>query len=107
MLEEARGLAESCWKDSETQHIEMNPVLVEAVAKRIAVWMETASGFSNDRDFYRDLVRECGLALGKEAFTADDGSVTEHPLVLKVPGLVRSLVQRVAEFIDGEGREEG
>jgi hypothetical protein len=48
-MPEARAIAAQCWCDEETKHIEMDPVLAEAVARRIAfharneeVWRERA-----------------------------------------------------------------
>jgi hypothetical protein len=70
----------------------MDVVLGEAFAKRIAMWMETAAQFSRNADFYRDLLDECAKHIGPAAYTADDGTVTEDPVRLNIPGLVAKLV---------------
>jgi hypothetical protein len=56
-------------------------------------WHETAAQQARDAEFYRDLIDRCARALGQEAFTADDGSVNDSPIRLKVPELVENLVQ--------------
>ena len=54
-------------------------------------WTETARQFANDVEFWRGLVYECAKHLGPEVFIADDGSVSDSPLALKVPELVAKL----------------
>jgi hypothetical protein len=56
-------------------------------------WHETAAQQARDAEFYRDLIDRCARALGQEAFTADDGSVNDSPIRLKVPELVENLVE--------------
>ena len=92
-IEEARELAAQCWCDEETKDREMDPVLAEAIAKRIADWMETAALYAKNADYYRGLVERCGKALGKEAYTQDDGGVVEDVLCAKVPELVEKRCQ--------------
>lgn len=41
-MEQARMLAAQCWCDEETSGKEMDATLAEAMARRIAAWMETA-----------------------------------------------------------------
>jgi len=38
--------------------------------------------------YYRDLVNDCGIAIGPDAYIADDGRVSEDVLYAKVPDLV-------------------
>jgi hypothetical protein len=51
-------------------------------------WEESAAQFARNTDFYRGLVVRIGEMLGDEARTADDGSVYEDVLCIKVPELV-------------------
>ena len=91
-MEEAMMFAAQCWCDPETEHLIMDPVLAEAVAKRIAVWMETAAQNQRNTDYYRGLVERCGKAIGKAAYTQDDGGITEDVLCAKVPKLVEYMI---------------
>lgn len=100
-MEEARGIAAQCWCDPETEKIVMNPTLAEAVAKRIAFWMETAAQNQRNTDYYRGLVVRCGEALGKKAYIQDDGGVVEDVLCAKIPELVEKLC-RVVGSKEGE-----
>ena len=93
-MPEARALAAQCWCDKETEHKEMDSVLAEAVAIRIATWMDTAAQFARNEEFYRGLLDECAKHLGPEVRVADDGSVMEGPLRLKIPEMVRKLAEK-------------
>jgi hypothetical protein len=42
-MDEARQIAAQCWCDEETQDRVMDTPLAEAMARRIAAWMETAA----------------------------------------------------------------
>ena len=66
----------------------MDTQLAEAVAKRIAAWMDTAAHFSNGLEYYRGLVIRCGEAIGKDAYICDDGTKSVDVLCAKVPELV-------------------
>lgn len=93
-MDEARMIAAQCWCDDETKDRVMDPVLAEAFAKRIATWMHTAATFADGASFYRNLLNSCALNLGPlqhKAFIADDGSLAEDPLRLKIPALVAEL----------------
>lgn len=96
-MDEARITAAQCWCDSETENTEMDAMLAEAFAKRIALWMQTAAQNQRNADYYRGLVFECGESIGKEAFTADDGSISDDVLCAKVPELVAKLVEKPNE----------
>ena len=103
-MEEARGIAATCWCDEETRGIVLNVPLAEAVARRIAAWIDTAMQNQRNTDFYRDLLYQCAANLGPLAtlaYTADDGSVQDSPLALKIPALVAELASRVRTV--GEG----
>jgi hypothetical protein len=93
-MEEARMIAAQCWCDDENKKTEMDAALAESFARRIAAWMDTAAMFSRNADFYRGLVDECAKHLGQEAYTADDGTVYDSPVRLKVPELVAKLMTR-------------
>ena len=84
----AREIAAQCWCDPETSDRVMDPVLAEAVAQRIANWMDTAAQNQRNSDYYRGLIERCGKAIGRLAYIADDGSVSEDVLCAKVPELV-------------------
>ena len=87
-MDEARQIAAQCWCDPETSDRTMDTQLAEAIAKRIAAWMDTAAHFSNGLEYYRGLVIRCGEALGEDAYICDDGSRSEDVLCAKVPELV-------------------
>lgn len=63
--------------------------LEQAIAERNA-WVESAAQFSRNEDYYRGLVQRIGIALGPEAYTADDGSISQDVLCAKVPELVEA-----------------
>lgn len=99
-MDEARQFAAQCWCDDETKDRVMDPVLAEAVARRIATWMDTAAMFSHNADFYRKLLDECAQNLGPlrdKAFIQDDGGICDEPLRLKIPGLVAELAAWAAD----------
>jgi hypothetical protein len=56
-------------------------------------WKDSAAYFDRAQNFYRGLVDRCAVALGQEAFTADDGVTGDSPIRLKVPELVENLVE--------------
>ena len=66
-------------------------MLAEAVARRIAAWMETAAQMARNAEFYCGLLDECAKHLGEAAYTADDGTVMDDPIRLKVPEVVAAL----------------
>lgn len=91
-MDEARQIAAQCWCDDETKDRVMDPTLAEAVAKRIAAWMDTAAQAQRNADYYRGLLERCGNAIGEAAHICDDGSRSEDVLNAKVPELVEALV---------------
>lgn len=93
-MPEARQLAAQCWCDTETQYRVMDTALAEAVAKRIAAWMQSAAEFANSVEYYQGLLDRCGDAIGEPAFTCDDGSKSEDVLRAKIPELVQALVNK-------------
>ncbi len=87
-IEEARQMAAQCWCDSEMEQTEMDATLCEAVAKRIAIWMETAAQNQRNADYYRELLVRCGKAIGDQAYIADDGTRMNDVLCAKIPEIV-------------------
>lgn len=87
-IEEARQIAAQCWCDPETENKVMDTTLCEAVAKRIAIWMETAAQNQRNTDYYRDLLVKCGEAIGDRAYIADDGTRMDDVLCAKIPEIV-------------------
>lgn len=62
------------------------------VPKSTVAWYDTSLQYARDMEFYRGLVTEIGEMFGDEAKTADDGSLQDSVLALKVPRLVRALL---------------
>lgn len=59
-------------------------------------WYDTAAEMSRNAEFYRGIVIQIGEMFGPAARTADDGTVTEDVLALKVSELVASLLAPTA-----------
>ena len=53
-------------------------------------WVNTAAMHHRNETYYRGLLTEIAEMIGQEAYTADDGSVYDTPLCIKVPELVRA-----------------
>jgi hypothetical protein len=53
-MPEARQMAAQCWCDEDTKHTEMDGVLAEAVARRIAAWMETGAFHARNEAYWRE-----------------------------------------------------
>jgi len=87
-MEEARQIAAQCWCDEETQDREMDVALAEAVAKRIAAWIETAAQNQRNTDYYRGLLEKCGKEIGDRAYTSDDGVRGPDVLCAKIPEII-------------------
>jgi len=76
-------------------------------------WAAKAKRLEDERDnweatteYYRDLLAQCGQAIGREAYTADDGTMQRDVLVAKVPGLVRDLCAQRTTWIRQQINEE-
>ena len=52
-MPEARAAAAQCWCDAETSDRVMDATLAEAVARRIAAWMDTAAFHGRNEDYWR------------------------------------------------------
>lgn len=92
-MPEARQIAAQCWCDESTKDRIMDVDLCEAVAKRIAIWMDTAAQAHRGIDYYRGLVVRCGKALGDDARKCDDGSMSDEILCAKVPELMEFMTR--------------
>ena len=93
-MDEARQIAGQCWCDEETSNIEMDVVLAEVFARRLAVVLSISAQQFRNVDFWKGLLYECVDAMGdfgKEVYIQDDGGVVDTPLALKVPEAVRKL----------------
>ena len=99
-MDEARQCAAQCWTDDQTSSIEMDVRLAEAVAVRIAGWMDEAARYAKDMEFYRGLLMECVSYLGPNVFVSDDGSIQDEPLLLKVPEMVRAIAPKWPDVSD-------
>lgn len=91
--EEALAIAAACWTDKETEKIAMNEALAKAFAKRIEFWIDAAAQNERNTQFYRDLLDECAKAIGKEAYTNDDGEIMQDPVRIKIPELVKKMIK--------------
>lgn len=85
--------------DLTTDKDELNEHISRLVSQRDN-WKDTAAQHLRNEQYYRNLLIQCGEAIGKEAYTADDGSVSEDVLVAKVPELVKGLVDKREETAD-------
>lgn len=65
----------------------------DALASREG-WESVARDMAKNCDFWHGIVLQVGEMFGVEAKTADDGSIMEDVLALKVPELVRALLDR-------------
>lgn len=77
---------------------------IEALRRERDAWQETANFHAGNEAFYRNIVCGIGAMFGKAAYTADDGTVMQDVLALKVPELVKELVYvawQTANHFDG------
>ena len=88
-MNEAREYAAQCWCDPETSDRVVDPILAEAVAKRIAAWMDTAAQYARNVDYYQGLLDQIATVFGQEAYINDDGTIQDSPLRAKMPELVK------------------
>lgn len=56
-MPEARAQAAQCWCDEETKDREMDVVLAEAIARRIAAWMDTAAMYGRNAAYWEGRAR--------------------------------------------------
>ena len=72
-------------------------VTAEKLAYCVAAWMADQCQQLDNAAYYRGLLVECGIAIGPDAITCDDGSKVEEVLVAKIPELVRAIVKNSKE----------
>jgi len=81
---------------------------IEAVERERDNWQETAAQHCRNEEFWRGLVHQTGAHFGPAAYTADDGSVGDRVLGLKVPELAQAAVaerdalEARVGFLEGE-----
>lgn len=90
-LELAHEIAGQVWCTEGNAHKEMDPVLADAFAVRLAFWIETAAQNQENTEYYQGLLDQCANHIGQAAFTQDDGGISESPLRAKIPELVKAL----------------
>jgi hypothetical protein len=108
-IESAREVAAQCWCDPETSHLVMDPILAEAIAWRIAVWMDTAAQHCHNESFYRDLLNQCAANLGPvqpKVFLQDDGGIVDEPLRVKLPELVKELARMSSKYLESQSAQK-
>ena len=96
--EEAKAAAAQVWCSPKTSHIVMDVELCKEFARVLDLWLEIAHQYARNEEFYRGLIDQCAEYIGEEAYTADDGTIHESPVRLKVPELVKQLVDDSAFF---------
>lgn len=62
-------------------------------------WEQTAIEWMENAQFYRNLLDEVAQHLGSDVFVADDGSVMDEPVRLKIPELVAAMAEREARMM--------
>lgn len=61
-------------------------------------WKETARHESSGSNFWQGLVQQTGQMLGPDVYVCDDGTISSTVLGLKVPELVKKLVDENKQF---------
>jgi len=70
------------------------PTTIEEAIQQRNNWIESAALFSRNEEFYRGILDKIAREIGVEAFIADDGTVNESPIRLKLPELVKKIFKR-------------
>lgn len=65
---------------------------VERLTRERQGWVDTAAEFARNMEYYQGLVDRIGRAIGREAYIADDGSVSQDVLRAKVPEIVERVL---------------
>ena len=98
------GLIDSLLTDSmEESTRPLTPPARDAMLSEEA-WKRTAEHAQRSADYYRELIVRIGEMFGREALTADDGTVGDSVLCAKVPGLVLKRLQageRLYDSVEG------
>lgn len=96
--EELQKLNAMCDSRHEFHHFEIrNDQLKQLVtlALQCQGWQEIAKQHCSNEQFYRELLDQTAAHLGPEVFIADDGSKMDEPIRLKIPELVKRLVDEM------------
>lgn len=91
----ATEIVTQCWCEEETKDMEMNVILGEVFARKLAHWIEFAAQNQRNTEYYRGLLIKCGNIIGDEAYISDDGSVQDEVLCAKIPELVEKLIKSI------------
>jgi hypothetical protein len=71
-MDEARAMAAQCWCDDETEHIVMDTTLAEAIAWRIAAWMQTGALHASNETYWRKRAEEAEAELSSIKASQDE-----------------------------------
>lgn len=94
----ASEIAAQCWGDPRTSDKDMDIVLGEVFAEKLAGWIDIAAQNQRNTDYYRGLLVKCGELIGIEAYTQDDGGVVDDVLCAKIPELVEKLCSQINQI---------
>jgi hypothetical protein len=86
--EESLMIASQIWCDEKNSGKILDYDLTISIAGRIESWMKVAAEYSNNCDFYRNLLIKCVENLGPfkdKVYICDDGSRSEDILFLNIP----------------------
>lgn len=72
-MPEARAQAAQCWCDDKTKGREMDVELAEAVAQKIASWMDTAAMYARNAAYWE------GRARASETANHEDADAPSNP----------------------------
>lgn len=92
-MDEARKIAEQCWDAPYTKGKVKDYDLVEAIAEKIAIWMNTSVQADKNAEYYKMLLGQVGMAIGEPVYTRDDGTVGNSILYAKLPEAVKKRVE--------------
>ena len=71
---------------------------VERLRNESSDWQETAKTYAANTEYYRGLLVDIGMTIGREAYISDDGVVHNEPLVAKVPELVVEMKDQLSNI---------
>lgn len=70
---------------------------IERLTRERQGWVDTAAELARNMEYYRGLMDRIGRAIGREAYTADDGSVSQDVLRAKVPEIIERVLSERAQ----------
>ena len=96
--EQVLGCVAHGWKEPETSHQEYDHQLAINISRQVRHeingWYDSAAMFHNNERYYRRLLEEIAGIVGVEAFTANDGTVYDNALCIKLPEIIRRLLSK-------------